>query len=78
MGKIRNIHRVNHFLSRKHQINLYNAIISPQFDYGDILWGGCNQSEIKSLQRIQNFAIKSILGKKKKYSTRKCFKELKY
>ena len=78
MGKIRNIHRVNHFLSRKHRMNLYNAIISPQFDYGDILWGGCNQSESKSLQRIQNFAIKSILGKKKKYSTRKCFKELKY
>ena len=66
MGKIRNLHRINFMLPRQHRINLYNAIISPQFDYGDVLWGGANQKELNSLQRIQNFAIKSILGKKKK------------
>ena len=31
-----------------------------------------------SLQRIQNFAVKSILAKKRRYSNRKCFKKLKF
>ena len=65
-------------LPLQQKINLYNAIVSPQFDYGDVLWGGCNQKEVNSLQRIQNFAIKSILGNKRKYSVKKCMKKLKF
>ena len=65
-------------LPRQHRINLYNAIVSPQFDYGDVLWGGANQKELKSLQRIQNFAMKSILGKRKRYSNKKSRKELQF
>ena len=64
MGKIRNLHRINFMLPCQHRISLYNAIISPQFDYGDVLWGGANQKELNSLQRIRNFVIKSILAKK--------------
>ena len=77
MGKIRNLSRIYHLLPLKHRINLYSAIVSPMFDYGDVLWSGCSQKLRNSLQRIQNFAIKSILGKKRRYSTRKCFKQLK-
>ena len=71
MGKIRNLRRIYFMLPLQQRINLYNAIVSPQFDYGDVLWGGCNQKEISSLQRIQNFAMKSILGKKKKIFSKK-------
>ena len=78
MGKIRNLRRFFYMLPLQQKINLYNAIVSPQFDYGDVLWGGCNQKEINSLQRIQNFAVKSILGKKRKYSVKKCMKKLKF
>ena len=78
MGKIRNIHRFNSMLPLQHRKNLYNAIISPQFDYGDVLIGGANQKELNSLQRIQNFAAKSILGKKKRYSNKKTLKELQF
>ena len=78
MGKIRNLRRFLYMLPLQQKINLYNAIVSPQFDYGDVLWGGCNQKEVNSLQRIQNFAIKSILGKKRKYSVKKCMKKLKF
>ena len=78
MGKIRNIHRFNNMLPLQHRKNLYNAIISPQFDYGDVLIGGANQKELNGLQRIQNFAAKSILGKKKRYSNRKTLKELQF
>ena len=78
MGKIRNLNRIFHLIPLKHRINLYNAIVSPQFDYGDVLWGGCTQKLSNSLQRIQNFAVKSILGKKRKYSINKCMKKLKF
>jgi hypothetical protein len=61
----RNIHRINHLLPVKYRKNLYNAIISPQFSYADIIWGGCRQKESKSLQSVQNFAAKSITGHRK-------------
>ena len=78
MGKIRNLNRIFHLIPIQHRINLYNAIVSPQFDYGDVLWGGCSQKLSNSLQRIQNFAVKSILGKKRRYSNRKCYNKLKF
>ena len=77
MGKIRNLRRFLYMLPLQQKINLYNAIVSPQFDYGDVLWGGCNQKEVNSLQRIQNFAIKSILGKKKKIFCQKMYEKTK-
>lgn len=61
----RNIHKINHLLPMKHRIKLYNAIISPQFSYADIIWGGCRQKESKRLQSVQNFAAKSITGHRK-------------
>ena len=73
----RNIHRINHLLPEKHRINLYHAIISPQFSYADIVWGGCNQTEKLSLQRVQNFAVKSITGNKKYDSATNSLKQLK-
>ena len=73
----RNIHRVNHLLPEKHRLNLYHAIISPQFSYADIVWGGCNQVEKMSLQRVQNFAAKSITGNKKYDSATNSLKHLK-
>ena len=73
----RNIHRVNHLLPEKHRLNLYHAIISPQFSYADIVWGGCNQVEKVSLQRVQNFAAKSITGNKKYDSATNSLKHLK-
>ena len=44
---------------------MYHAVISPQFSYADVVWGGCLQKESDSLQRIQNFAAKSITGHRK-------------
>jgi hypothetical protein len=61
----RNIHQVNHLLPLKSRLNLYHAVISPQFDYADVVWSGCGLKESKSLQRVQNFAAKSITGNRK-------------
>ena len=65
MNITRNIHRINHLLPTKQRLNLYTAVISPQFSYADIVWGGCTKQAGQSLQRIQNFAVKSITGHRK-------------
>ena len=78
MNITRNIHRINHLLPTKHRVNLYNAIISPQFSYADIVWGGCGKKESLSLQRVQNFAAKSITGNRKYDSATESLRKLKF
>ena len=56
---------------------MYHCIISPNFDYGDVLFGGCSIKNSKRLQRVQNFAVKSITGNRKYDSATKSFQELK-
>ena len=78
MNVTRNIHRVNHFLPVKQRIYLYNTLISPQFDYADIVWGGCGKVNSQRLQITQNFAVKSITGNKKYDSATRSFQKLKF
>ena len=78
MNVIRNIHRINHLLPYKLRIHLYTALICPQFDYADIVWGGCGVVNSQRLQTVQNFAIKSITGNKKSDSATKSFQKLKF
>ena len=56
---------------------LYQTLISPKFDYADIIWGGCSVKNEKYLQSAQNYAVKSILGKRKYDSGSEALKELK-
>ena len=72
----RNIHRINHLLPEKQRIKLYHAIISPQFSYADIIWGGCRKKETRRLQSVQNFAAKSITGHRKYDSATNSLKQL--
>ena len=74
----RNIHRINNLLDHKQRVKLYNSIISPQFSYADIIWGGCRQKESRSLQSVQNFAAKSITGHRKYDSATNSLKLLKF
>ena len=65
MNAVRNLHRINHLLPKQLRLNLYNAIVTPLFNYCDIIWNGCNAKERKNLQIVQNFAAKSITGHRK-------------
>ena len=78
MNAIRNIHRINYLLPVKQRIHLYNALVSPQFDYADTVWGGCGKVNSQRLQITQNFAVKSITGNKKYDSATSSFKKLKF
>ena len=65
MNVVRNIHKINKFLPEKIRIDLYHALISPLFNYADVIWGGCRKKDSKKLQTVQNFAAKSITGNRK-------------
>ena len=77
MNVTRNVHRVNKMLPKNSRLNMYHCIISPNFDYSDILFGGCSMKNSNKLQHVQNFAVKSITGNKKHDSASRSFQELK-
>ena len=77
MNTTRRVHRINYFLPKKLRYILYYALISPHFDYGDIFYGGCNEKDARSLQRVQNFAVKSITGNRKFDSATQSFNQTK-
>ena len=59
-------------------VNLYNALITPHLDYADIIWGGCSQTNSNKLQKVQNFAAKSITGNKKSDSATASLQKLRF
>ena len=75
---IRKLHRINHLLPIEIKIQLYNSLVVPHFDYGDIIWGGCTVKNSNKLQVTQNFAIKSIVGAKKFDHASNSFEKLKF
>ena len=57
------IGRIRNLLSLQTGVTLYNTLILPLFDYGDVIWGDENNDSIMSgLQILQNKAAKVLLG----------------
>jgi len=57
------IRRVRNLLPFQARVTLYNTLILPLFDYGDLVWGDKNNLTIMSeLQVLQNNAAKVLLG----------------
>ena len=77
MNTTRRVHRINFFIPQNLRFILYHALISPHFNFGDIFYGGCNEKDARSLQRVQNFAVKSITGNRKFDSATQSFKQTK-
>ena len=65
MNVTRQIHRIKYSLPIEQKMMLYNTIIAPLFNYGDVIWGGCDEKDSQSLQKVQNFAARSICGRKR-------------
>ena len=78
MNSTRNVHRINKMLPLPARINMYNTIIVPHFDYGDVIFGGCTKKDSNRLQLVQNFAVKSITGNRKHDSAKNAFKQLNF
>ena len=77
-NSIRSIHRVNPMLPVKLRVLLYTTLVTPILDYADVVWGHCGEMQMNNIQKAQNFAIKSIVGKKKYDSTSEAFSKLKF
>ena len=77
MNTTRNLHRVNHLIPTDKQLILYNALVSVQWNYADVIYNGCNEKSKKSLQIVQNFAARSMTKNKKYDSATQSLRQLK-
>ena len=77
-NSIRNLHRINQLIPLKHRVLLYNSLVAPHYNYADTVWAGCGITNEKKLQTTQNFAARSILGRKKRSSATEALKDLKF
>ena len=64
----RNLIRATHsttlkpFVPRSSLITIYNTMFLPHLDYGIIVWSNCGHSNLSKLQKLQNTAMRIILG----------------
>ena len=71
------IRRIRNLLPLQARVALYNALILPLFDYGDVIWGDKNNDTIMSeLQILQNKAAKVMLGQPPRSSSTEALKSL--
>lgn len=49
-------------LSRQALENLYKSYILPHFDYADVLWDNCTQTQAEDLESLHLDALRSIIG----------------
>ena len=73
---IRNIARSSNTLSLNSRKLLTEALITPHYNYCDIVYDGCSQKAKKSLQLNQNYAAKALLNRKKYSSATDALKSL--
>ena len=57
---------------KKLLINLYDALIKLHIDYGTLAWGSANKTNLKTIERTMNKAIR-LMGFKKKHDSVKSF-----
>ena len=69
-----NLNRVNQLVPKKERLILYNSLVAPHLNYADTVWGGCGSKNTNKLQRTQNAAVKSMLGRKKQDSATEALK----
>ena len=73
---LRNIARTTKTLPTKTKRLLYDALVAPHFSYADVVWDGCRREEEHSLQKLHNFAVRTIAGVKGRGQTSKAMQEL--
>ena len=76
MNTTRNLHRINYLIPITKRLILYNALVSVQWNYCDVLYNGCNEKSKKSLQIVQNFAARSMTQNKKYESATQSLRQL--
>ena len=71
------LRRIRHLLPLHARLTIYNSLILPLFDYGDIAWGDKNNIvHMDHLQILQNNAARIILDLHKYFSASKALEQL--
>ena len=71
------IKRIKYLLPIEARQTIYNSLIIPLFDYGDILWGKKNNETLMNqLQTLQNKAAKVLLDQTPQSSATEAFSTL--
>ena len=52
------------------------TLVAPHFSYADVVWDGCLETQRQDLQKIHNFAARTITGAKKYSSASEALKTL--
>ena len=53
--------RLRYFINEKYMKLIYNSIVTPQFDYADLVWDTGKHKHLDKLQKLQNRAGRIIL-----------------
>ena len=75
---IRNIARTSEVLPIKYRILLHEALVTPHYNYCDVIYDGCSEKAKADLQRNQNYAARALLGRSKYSSGSEALKQLKW
>ena len=66
---------LKHRLSRKSLEHLYKSFILPHFDYADVLWDNCTETDQDKLENLQLDALRTIVGSVRGTSHQKLYLE---
>ena len=67
--KVISLMRLKPYLTKKYRHLIFNALISPHFDYASNIWSPTNASLLKPLERLYNKSAKVILGVQNRFNT---------
>ena len=56
------LRRIKPFVPRSSLVTVYDTMFLPHLDYGIIVWSNCGHSNLSKLQKLQNTAMRIILG----------------
>ena len=73
---IKNIARTRSILPLPSRMILTNALVVPHYNYGDIIYDGCTAEVRKDLERNQNYAARSLLGRSRYSSATSALRDL--
>ena len=56
------LRRIKPFVPQSSLITIYKTMFLPHLDYGIIIWSNCGESNLNKIQKLQNTAMRIILG----------------
>ena len=70
------INQCKNFISTKPRLMLYNSMVKPHLEFGNVIWGGASEKELGCLVVLQKKCIRNICNERKFAHTTKLFHRL--